>query len=202
MEGYALIVAYKEVNANRGSMPLRVFIRESDDPTSIGVLLEDSIAVLGVLLALIGMAMSYYFHTHIPDAVASILIGILLGFLAFVIAFTNGRLLINRSVSLSEEQEIRDFISGLDPVDNITAFKTEILAPDQVKLSIEVDFNSQFIKEEISGDIPDLNIDLIDNTVQKIIHTSIRSVGSAINDMEKQIQGRFPDIKYIDLEIN
>ena len=202
VEGYALIVAYKEVNVNRGSMPLRVFIRESDDPTSIGVLLEDSIAVLGVLLALIGMAMSYYFHTHIPDAVASILIGILLGFLAFVMAFTNGRLLINRSVSLSEEQEIRDFISGLDPVDNITAFKTEILAPDQVKLSIEIDFNSQFITEGISGDISDLNKERIDNTVQKIIHTSIRGVGSAINDMEKQIQGRFPDIKYIDLEIN
>ena len=47
-----------------------------------------------------------------------------------------------------------------------------------------------------------MNIELIDNTVQKIILTSIRSVGSAINDMEKQIQGRFPDIKYIDLEIN
>ena len=87
-------------------------------------------------------------------------------------------------------------------MDNITAFKTEILAPDQVKLSIEIDFNSQFIKEEISGDIPELNRELIDNTIQKIIHKSIRSVGSAINDMEKQIQGRFPDIKYIDLEIN
>ncbi|MDP6133628.1 MAG: hypothetical protein QF856_03430, partial [Candidatus Marinimicrobia bacterium] len=123
-------------------------------------------------------------------------------FLAFVMAFTNGRLLINRSVSLSEEQEIRDFISGLDPVDNITAFKTEILAPDQVKLSIEIDFNSQFITEGISGDISDLNKERIDNTVQKIIHTSIRGVGSAINDMEKQIQSRFQDIKYIDLEIN
>ena len=65
-----------------------------------------------------------------------------------------------------------------------------------------IDFNSQFIKEGISGDIPDLNSELIDNTIQQIIHTSIRSVGSAINDMEKQIQGRFPDIKYIDLEIN
>ena len=53
VEGYALIVAYKEVNTNRGSMLSRVFIRDSDDPTSIGVLLEDSIAVLGVLLALI-----------------------------------------------------------------------------------------------------------------------------------------------------
>ena len=202
VEGYALIIAYKEVSLSKGSKPLIIFLRESDDPTSIGVLLEDSIAVLGVLLALIGMAMSYTFHTHIPDAIASILIGVLLGFLAVVIAYANGRLLINKSVGIGDEKEIREFILQLASVNDITVFKTEILAPDQVKLSIEIDFNSQFIEEEINGDIPDLNKKSIDDTVQKIIHTSIQSVGSAINDMEKQIQDRFPDIKYIDLEIN
>jgi len=74
-----------------------------------------------------------------------------------------------------------------------------MLAPDQVQLSIEIDFNVKFIKEGIGQDITDSNKKLIDNTVQKIIHSSIRYVGSEINDMEKQIQSRFPDIKYIDL---
>jgi len=203
VEGYALLVAFKEVNAHRGSMSLMVFIRESDDPTSIGVLLEDAIAVIGVLLALAGMAISYYFHTHIPDAIASILIGLLLGFLAFVMAFTNGRLLINRSISLSDEEEIREFVRELAYVDKITSLKTEILAPDQVKLSLEIDFNSSPIVREINaGRKANVGNEMIEDTIQTIINKSVKSVGKAINEMEKQIRDHFPDIKYIDLELN
>jgi zinc transporter 9 len=184
-------------------MSLLVFFRESDDPTSIGVLLEDAIAVIGVLLALAGMAISYYFHTHIPDAIASILIGLLLGFLAFVMAFTNGRLLINRSISLSDEEEIREFVRELAYVDKITSLKTEILAPDQVKLSLEIDFNSSPIVREINaGRKANVGNEMIEDTIQTIINKSVKSVGKAINEMEKQIRDHFPDIKYIDLELN
>ena len=203
VEGYALLVAFKEVNAHRGSMSLMVFIRESDDPTSIGVLLEDAIAVIGVLLALIGMAISHYFHTHIPDAIASILIGLLLGFLAFVMAFTNGRLLINRFISLSDEEEISKFVRGLAYVDYITSLKTEILAPNQVKLSMEIDFNSSAIVREINADRrPNGEKEAIEDTVQTVINKSVKNVGKAINEMEKQIRDHFPDIKYVDLELN
>ena len=137
------------------------------------------------------MALSYYFHTQIPDAIASILIGVLLGFLAVIMAYTNGRLLINRSLSLSDEGEIRKFILELETVDKITVLKTEIIAPDQVKLSLEIDFNASLIEDKIS-----------DDSVSNIIQKSVKGVGQAINEMEKQIQNRFPNIKYIDLEIN
>jgi len=76
-------------------------------------------------------------------------------------------------------------------MDKITIFKTEILAPDQVKLSLEIDFNASLIEEKIS-----------DNSVSNIIRKSVKGVGQAINEIEKQIQNRFPNIKYIDLEIN
>jgi len=191
VEGYAFLIAYKEVNSNKGSMTFLMFIRESDDPTSIGVLLEDGIAVIGVFFALLGMALSHYFHTQIPDSIASILIGVLLGFLAVIMAYTNGRLLINRSLALTHEDEIRKFILALDTMDKITIFKTEILALDQVKLSLEIDFNTSLIEEKIS-----------DNSVSNIIRKSVKGVGQAINEMEKQIQNGFPNIKYIDLEIN
>lgn len=191
VEGYALLIAYKEVSENKGSKPLGIFLRESDDPTSVGVLLEDAVAVLGVLLALIGMAMSYTFHTHIPDAIASILIGVLLGFLAIVIAYTNGRLLINKSVGIGDEKEIREFILKLDSINDITVFKTEILAPREIKLSIEIDFDATLMIERLRNkSFPD------------IVHVSVKEIGHAINLLEKQIQGQFPNIKYIDLEIN
>ena len=106
-------------------------------------------------------------------------------------AYMNGRLLLNRSLSLSDEDEIRKFILALNTVDKITVLKTEIIAPDQVKLSLEIDFNASFIEERIS-----------DDSVSNIIQKSVKGVGRAINEMEKKLQDRFPNIKYIDLEIN
>ena len=111
--------------------------------------------------------------------------------LAVIMAYMNGRLLINRSLSLSDEDEMRKYILGFETVDKITVLKTEIIAPDQVKLSLKIDFNASLIDEKIS-----------DNSVSNIIHESVKGVGHAINEMEKEIQSRFPNIKYIDLEIN
>ena len=197
VEGYAFLVALKEVNVHRGSMPFIKFIRISKDPTSIGVLLEDAIAVFGVILALIGMALSAFFHSHIPDAVASIMIGILLGMLAFIMVFMNGRLLINRSVSMTDEKEIKDFIQSQAIVKNITALRTEILSPDQIELSIEIDFNSSALKQHIfeAGETEK-------ELVNKVVQQTIKYTGLEINNLEKQIQNRFPEIKFIDLEIN
>ena len=64
-----------------------------------GACRDDGIAVLGVFLALLGIAISNYLHSQIPDAIASILFGILLGMLTVIMAYLNGRLLINRSLS-------------------------------------------------------------------------------------------------------
>tara|TARA_Y100000310_G_C20504392_1_gene725677 strand:- start:124 stop:1005 length:882 start_codon:yes stop_codon:yes gene_type:complete len=202
VEGYALLVALKEVNNQRGSMSLSEFIRNSDDPTSMGVLLEDSIAVLGVIFALLGMALSSVFHTHIPDAIASIFIGVLLGFLAFIMAFTNGRLLINRSASASDENEIKLFVESMPVVDKITVFRTEVLGQDQMKLTMEIDFNSEAIHKVLLEEIGDPDENNYTVLAKEAMKHTISLVGSEINKMEKQIQDRFSDIKYIDLEIN
>jgi len=52
-------------------------------------------------------------------------------------------------------------------------------------------FNTSLIEAEIGHDF-----------VSNIIHQSVKIVGKAINEMEKKIQIKFPNIKYIDLEIN
>ena len=102
--------------------------------------------MLGVIFALVGMALSSIFHTHIPDTIASILIGVLLGFFAFIMAFANGRLLINRSASVSDENEMKSFVESMPVVEKITVFCTEVLGQDQMKLTMEIDFNSEAIQ--------------------------------------------------------
>jgi len=65
------------------------------------------------------------------------------------------------------------------------------------------DFNSSVIIRELNA-VRKSNgeKDAFEDTVQTVINKSVKSVGKTINDIEKQIQDHFPDIKYIDLEIN
>ena len=94
IEGYVLFVAYQAIKEKKGKHSILNYIKKGDDPTTVAVLLEDGVAVLGVVIALIGIWLSRVLQTNMPDAITSIIIGFLLGFLAFVLIRSNARLLI------------------------------------------------------------------------------------------------------------
>ena len=197
-EGYALWIAYKEVNIQKGNLTLIEWIKDGDDPTSVGVLIEDFIAVLGVLLASLGVASSFYFHNPVFDSITSIIIGLLLGGMAIIMGYANGRLLINRSVSMSSEQEIRDYLNSMPGIERIEKLTTEIISANEIKLSLEFDFNTESLKLDPILSEKFIKLD-IDETDLKI---TVNAIGQYINKIEKRLQQKFPEIKYIDLEIN
>lgn len=63
------------------------------------VLFEDTAAVIGVIIAAIYYTMSNYLGDTIPDSIGSILVGILLGFVAVIVIRTNSRALLGKSLS-------------------------------------------------------------------------------------------------------
>lgn len=69
------------------------------DPTLNVVILEDTAAVLGVLVAASCMACTSYLQTPVPDAIGSLLIGGLLGLVASFVIVTNSGALLGRSIS-------------------------------------------------------------------------------------------------------
>ena len=97
LEGYSLLVALRGIRKAKGEQGWLEYMSHGDDPTSVGVLLEDSTAVLGVSIALAGLGLSTALHSPVPDVAATILIGILLGWVAYFLARANGRLLIRKS---------------------------------------------------------------------------------------------------------
>ena len=197
-EGYALLIAYKDVYSRKGDLSLFQWIKEGDDPTTVGILIEDAIAVLGVILAGFGIALTYLFHNPVFDSIASIIIGLLLGFMAITMGYANGRLLINRSISVSSENEIREFLISLPEINNISSLKTEIISPDVVSLSVDFNINSDIINQDpqLADELSkiDMNLDELKMTVKMI--------GQLINSIENKVYKQFPEIQYIDLEIN
>jgi divalent metal cation (Fe/Co/Zn/Cd) transporter len=191
-------VAYKDVYSQKGDKTILQWIEQGDDPTSVGILIEDSIAVLGVALAFIGVLMTRYFHNPIFDSIASIIIGLLLGIMAIIIGYANGRLLINRAISVSSENEINNFLLSLPEIKSISSLKTEIISPEVISLSVDFNINSEIINQD-----PQLAEELLKNDLNlDELKVTVKMIGQFINSIENKVYKQFPEIKYIDLEIN
>lgn len=205
IEGYTLFVAVRSVNEARGDLPFWTFVRHGDDPTGVAVLLEDSIAVLGVFCALIGILLSRTLESPIPDAIASIVIGCLLGFMAVVLAVANGRILMGASMGPDREQEIREYLESLPAIERVTSLKTAVMAPGNVRLAAEIEFHgSTFIDRHMIERDAD-RIREGEDAAPVLFETAermVRVMGREINRMEAQIRQQFPEITYIDLEVN
>ncbi len=205
VEGYALLVAWRAVKRAKGDTSLYDYLRHGDDPTAIGVLLEDAIAVVGVILAAGGLALSDALHSPVPDAVASITIGLLLGLMAIILALANGRLLIGTAAPMADEAAIRDFVTALPAVEKVISLKTRILSPRQISLVLEVEFHGGILvdREATARDAQKIRDGedpapiLVDSAER-----AIRILGTEINKLESAIRQRFPQAIAIDVEVN
>lgn len=206
VEGYVFLMALKEVNIKREEKSFVEYFKVNDDPTAIAVLLEDGVAVLGVFLAFAGIGLSQLLDAHWPDAVAAILIAVLLGFMAVVLAFANTRLLLGSSAPEEDELEIKDFLESLSEVEKVIALKTQVVGPGKIKLSVEIEFHGgAFInKAQISRDAEKINSGK-EAAVQVLVETAermVRVIGNRINAIESKLYTQFPDLIAIDLEVN
>lgn len=204
-EGYSLYVAVQSAHELRGEKSFWDFVRRGDDPTTVGVLLEDGIAVLGVFFALAGIGLSHYTGSHVPDAIASILIGFLLGIMAVALALLNGRILMGVSAGADIEAALREFVENDEAVERVTSLKTAVLAPGRLRLSLEVEFHGGILidREVIERDAQRIRDG--EEPAYILFETSermVRLVGRTINQLEAKIHKEFPEVVLIDLEVN
>ena len=139
--GIALIPAIKQFNKIRGSKGAWRTIRESKDSALIIVIFEDVAATIGVFIAAIGVLLSYYTEDAIWDGIASILIGILLGLVAFVIAREMQSLLVGESASRRDRASIRIAILSVEEVHHVERILTMQLGPHEILVTADVAFD-------------------------------------------------------------
>ena len=98
IEGSVLGLAVRAVLAERGEMGFLRYVRERADPATVAILLEDGAAVLGLIIASVGIVMAYLTGNPIWDTAGSLIIGVILGGVAFYLVRENRELLLGRAV--------------------------------------------------------------------------------------------------------
>jgi cation diffusion facilitator family transporter len=151
--GVALVPAVKQFNKMRGSRGAWRMIRETKDSALIIVLFEDSAAAIGLAIAAGGLLMSHWTQDTFWDGFASILIGILLAVVAFVIAREMHSLLVGESASRKDRTSIRVAILSVDAVHHVERLLTMQLAAHEILVTADVAFDPGVDEVEAIEDV-------------------------------------------------
>jgi cation diffusion facilitator family transporter len=140
LDGMSRVVALRQlrVQAARRRLSVRELLRETPDPTVVTVYLEDTVDVLGALLALIALVVHRLTGSGIADAVASIAIGGLLCFVASRLTRRNRQLLTNQSVPDRYVERLRTRLEGEAEIHAVTRLEAVYLGPGEVLVAADV----------------------------------------------------------------
>ena len=140
LDGLSRLVAVRTLRrqAERRGVTLRELIRESPDPTVVTVYLEDSIDVLGAALALLALTLHRVTGSALPDALATIAIGLMLGFVALRLTGRNRQLLTNQAVPDRYIVELRRRLVEMPGIAGVATLSAVYLGPGEVLVTAEV----------------------------------------------------------------
>lgn len=156
MEGGSFYVASKEFNKSRGNLSFFEALFRGKDPTVPVVLLEDTAAMCGLAIAFISIGTSWLTHSALPDALGSILIGVLLCGVGILLARDTRSLLLGEGVVPEVRAKTIALVEGTEGVVKVTQFLSMHLGPEAIVLALKVRFRAQMLVEEVERVIDDI----------------------------------------------
>jgi cation diffusion facilitator family transporter len=139
-EGGSLLVALRTLDKERGGRPLAEFWRDNRDPTLLTVLLEDTAALVSLMVAAIGLSLTLITANTTWDASASVVIGLLLLTVAVILAVENYSLLLGEAAPPRVQKEIRRIVASDPAARGLRALRTMALGPSELLVVLEVVF--------------------------------------------------------------
>jgi cation diffusion facilitator family transporter len=173
LEAFSFRTAAVEARPLKGSGGWWQFIRNSRNPELPVVLLEDTGALIGLILALAGVGLTVLTHNAIWDGIGTVGIGVLLGVIAVILMIEMHSLLIGEGATTDQVAAIRAALEGTPHVDRVIHLRTQYLGPEEMLVGVKVALG------------PDCNL---------------ATVAKAIDDAEVRIRSAVPEARVIYVE--
>ena len=155
-EAFAWYFAWKEFRKAKGERSYYEAVRKEKDPTTFVVLFEDSAAMLGLVVAFIGIWLAQVTGNLLWDGIASIAIGVILAVTATWLAYETKGLLIGESASPELVNGVSELAKSSDNIKSVNETLTMHVGPEYVLLNLSVDFKNSLDAENIEKSIADL----------------------------------------------
>ena len=151
LDGWSTLEAYREFKLTKGELGWIEAIRRSKDPAAFIVLLENGAAMAGIVVAAVGLYLAELTGNPFYDGAASIVIGLILGITALVLAYESKGLLIGEAADPELVQNLHDLASGMPGVAGIGDVLTVHSSPDQITVMMNVDFVDEISAREVEN---------------------------------------------------
>lgn len=152
-EGFAWYFAWKEFRKTKGKRSYFEAVRKEKDPTTFVVLFEDSAAMLGLIVAFLGIWLGQVTGNLLFDGIASIVIGVILALTAAWLAYETKGLLIGESASEEITGGISSLAASYDSIDSVNETLTMHIGPQYILLNLSVDFKSDINSDTVEESI-------------------------------------------------
>jgi cation diffusion facilitator family transporter len=141
LEGWSTLEAFRDFKNAKRSLSWFQAVRQSKDPPSFIVLLENGAAMAGIVAAAIGLMLSQLTGDPFYDGAASVVIGVILGVTAILLAYESKGLLIGEAADPALVDELRSLACGCRGVVGVGDILTVHSAPDAITAMLNVDFD-------------------------------------------------------------
>ncbi len=165
-EGFAWYFAFKAFTKSKGKWSYIMAVQRGKDPSIFVVLFEDSAALIGLVVAFLGIFLGQVTGIVYFDGAASIIIGLILAGTAIWLAYETKGLLIGESANDSIVQGIRELASGHDYVEHVNEVLTLHMGPDFILVNISLDFMDEATADEIETTVEKLDKEIKKNYLQ------------------------------------
>ncbi len=155
-EGYSWWVSKQAFRTVKGRLSYWQAVRRSKDPPAFMVLLEDSAALVGIAIVAVATFAADRFSLPELDGIASLLIGLLLGATASVIARECKALLIGEQANPSVAASIKEITDGEPDVANVNDVVTFQLGPEHIVVALSLEFADRLRTHDIERLVADI----------------------------------------------
>lgn len=205
IEGGVLLYAIRSISQQRGELPFFRYVVERADPATIAILLEDGAAVFGLLVAAAGIIAAALTGNPMWDAFGSIVVGLVLGAVAFYLVRENRELLLGRSVPEGIEDKFTDIVLRQPSVRSVRDIKTRQLTPEAFKFKAEITLDNDYVAAHLGRTLPSESgpIDPARRALllRRLAAATTDLIATEITAIETAVRAEIPQARHIDLEI-
>jgi cation diffusion facilitator family transporter len=169
-EGAAWYFALREFKQSKGKWGYIEGVKRAKDPSVFVVLFEDSAAMLGLIVAFLGILLTQLTGILYFDGIASIIIGLILIGTAIWLAYETKGLLIGESANQPVVQSIRHILQTNNNIEMVNEVLTMHMGPNFILANISVDFKNTLTAEDVENCVAEIDqlIKLQQPLVQRI----------------------------------
>ncbi|HJN75445.1 MAG TPA: cation diffusion facilitator family transporter [Myxococcota bacterium] len=209
IEGATFLVALKAVQdqSRQAGLSMLEYIKDGPDPMGVAVLIEDSAACIGIVIAAIALVIADITQNGVWDGVGSICIGALLGALAIFLIRKNKDYLLDRSMDPVKRDSLIAAIAEHEAVEGVDDVKATVLGANTARFKAEVDFDGHVIAANALEGM-DLEAIWASVNTEEEMRAFLIEFGESLlhqldieeSDIEDKMREIAPELEHIDLE--